>query len=193
MAAIMNEQTAHPRTADLRIDASWIIPVEPDQRSLADHSLLIRDGHIAALVPRDEADNWISRERVHLPNHVLIPGLVNLHTHAAMTLLRGFADDLPLMTWLNEFIWPAENRHVSSAFVRDGTRLACLEMLKTGVTCFNDMYFFPEAAARAVLQAGMRAALGIITVEFRSAYAVDAQLRTQARSAGADRKQGTPA
>jgi len=105
----------------------------------------------------------------------LIPGLVNLHTHAAMSLMRGIADDLALMDWLQNHIWPAESRMVSDSFVYDGTLLACAEMLRGGVTCFNDMYFFPEAAARAVLQAGMRAALGIITVEFRSAYAVDAQ------------------
>jgi 5-methylthioadenosine/S-adenosylhomocysteine deaminase len=137
------------KIADLRIDAGWIVPVEPDDTVLSGHSLLVKDGRIVALLPSGEADNWVSRERVHLPGHVLIPGLVNLHTHAAMTLLRGFADDLPLMTWLKNIIWPAENRHVSSAFVRDGTRLACLEMLKTGVTCFNDMYFFSDAVIEA--------------------------------------------
>jgi 5-methylthioadenosine/S-adenosylhomocysteine deaminase len=101
--------------------------------------------------------------------------MVNLHTHAAMALMRGLADDLALMDWLQNHIWPAEARMVSEEFVYDGTLLACAEMLRGGVTCFNDMYFFPEAAARAALRAGMRAALGIIAVEFRSAYAVDAQ------------------
>ncbi len=162
------------KTADLRIDAGWIVPVEPDDTVLNGHSLLVKDGRIVALLPSGEADNWVSRERVHLPGHVLIPGLVNLHTHAAMTLLRGFADDLPLMTWLQEHIWPAENRHVSVGFVRDGTRLACLEMLKAGVTCFNDMYFFSEAVVEAAVEAGMRVAAGLIVVDSPTPYAGDA-------------------
>jgi len=111
---------------------------------------------------------------VDLPNHALIPGLVNLHTHASMTLMRGLADDLPLMSWLKDHIWPAEAKHVSPEFVHDGTLLACAEMLRGGITCFNEMYFFPEAAARAALEAGMRAALGIIAFEFPTAYAADA-------------------
>ncbi len=111
---------------------------------------------------------------MRLPAHLLIPGLVNLHCHAAMSLLRGLADDLPLMTWLQEHIWPAEARHVSDEFVHDGSLLAAAEMLRGGITCFNDMYFFPEATARAALRAGIRASLGVITVEFPSAYATDA-------------------
>jgi 5-methylthioadenosine/S-adenosylhomocysteine deaminase len=98
---------------------------------------------------------------------------VNLHTHAAMALLRGLADDLPLMTWLQEHIWPAEGRWMSPDFVRDGTRLACLEMLKGGVTCFNDMYFFPDAAIEASLEARQRIAAGIIVVDFPTAYSAD--------------------
>ncbi|HZD19420.1 MAG TPA: amidohydrolase family protein, partial [Burkholderiales bacterium] len=104
---------------------------------------------------------------------MLIPGLVNAHTHAAMALMRGLADDLPLMRWLEEHIWPAEKRHVSAQFVRDGTLLACAEMLRGGITCFNDMYFFPEAALEAARAAGMRVALGIIVIEFPTAYASD--------------------
>jgi 5-methylthioadenosine/S-adenosylhomocysteine deaminase len=110
---------------------------------------------------------------VHLPEHVLIPGLVNAHTHAAMALMRGLADDLPLMRWLQEHIWPAETKHVSPRFVRDGTALACAEMLRGGITCFNDMYFYPEAALEAALEAGMRAAFGIIVIDFPTAYASD--------------------
>jgi 5-methylthioadenosine/S-adenosylhomocysteine deaminase len=113
--------------------------------------------------------------RVELPGHALIPGLINLHTHAAMSLMRGLADDRALMDWLRNHIWPVETRLVSADFVRDGTLLACAEMLRGGVTCFNDMYFYPEAAARAALAAGMRAALGIIVIEMPSAYAADAQ------------------
>lgn len=127
------------------------------------------------MLPTPEAErSYEPTKRVELPNHVLIPGLVNLHTHAAMTLLRGLADDRPLMVWLEDHVWPAETRHVSAEFVYDGTLLACAEMLRGGVTCFGEMYFFPEAAARAALDAGMRAALGIIAFEFPTAYAADA-------------------
>ncbi len=161
-------------SADLRIDASWIVPVRPADQVLNNHSLLVRDGVIAALVPTADAEkNWATAEHIRLPDHVLIPGLVNLHTHAAMNLLRGYADDLPLMTWLHDHIWPAEGRHVSAAFVRDGTRLACLEMLMGGVTCFNDMYFFAEAAVEASVEAGIRIAAGLIVVDSPTPYAAD--------------------
>jgi 5-methylthioadenosine/S-adenosylhomocysteine deaminase len=135
----------------------------------------VAGGRIVAVLPTAEAGRtYEAAERVDLPHHALIPGLVNLHTHAAMTLMRGLADDLPLMSWLKDHVWPAEAKHVSADFVYDGTLLACAEMLRGGVTCFNEMYFFPEAAARAALEAGMRAALGIIAFEFPSAYAADA-------------------
>ena len=158
--------------ADLLIDARWVVPVEPADTVLEHHSVAITGGKIVAVLPTTEAAaRFDARERVTLNTHVLIPGLINLHTHAAMTLMRGFADDLPLMTWLNDHIWPAEARHVSHEFVRSGTLLACAEMLRGGVTCINDMYFFPEAAAEAALRAGMRASLGMIALEFPTAYA----------------------
>ncbi|MEW5786721.1 MAG: TRZ/ATZ family hydrolase [Pseudomonadota bacterium] len=164
-----------PQTADLRIDAGWIVPVRPSGRVLTSHSLLVRDGCIAGLLPAAEADQlWHADRHLRLPNHALMPGLVNLHTHAAMNLLRGHGDDLPLMTWLNEHIWPAEARHVSPAFVRDGTRLACLEMLMGGVTCFNDMYFYPEAAVEAAVEAGIRIAAGLIVLDAPTGYGADA-------------------
>ena len=162
--------------ADTVLSARWIIPVEPAGTVLEDHSLVVRHGRIADLLPTAEAQTrFPSARRIDLDRHVLIPGLVNLHTHAAMTLMRGLADDLPLMEWLKNHIWPAEGKHVSQQFVRDGTLLACAEMLRAGVTCFNDMYFFPEASAQAVLQAKMRAAVGIIAVEFPTSYASDAE------------------
>jgi len=134
----------------------------------------VRDGLIEAVLPANEARaRFPSHDVVELRNHVLIPGLVNAHTHAAMTLLRGLADDLPLMRWLEDHIWPAEKRHVSAEFVRDGTLLACAEMLRGGITCFNDMYFFPESALESALAAGMRSAHGVIVIEFPSAYAAD--------------------
>jgi len=160
---------------DLLIEPRWIIPIEPEGVTLEGHALVVDGGRIVALLPAEEAAaQFAPRERVRLAEHVLLPGLVNLHTHAAMTLLRGYADDLPLMRWLEERIWPAEARQMSPAFVRDGTLLACWEMLRGGITCFNDMYFFPEAAAEAALEAGMRAALGITVIEFPTAYASDA-------------------
>jgi 5-methylthioadenosine/S-adenosylhomocysteine deaminase len=161
---------------DTLIHAAWVAPVEPPGTLLAGHCVALRDGRIAALVPSvDVPGAFSAREEVRLDRHLLIPGLVNLHGHAAMALLRGIADDLPLMTWLREHVWPAEARHVGDEFVHDGSLLAAAEMLRGGTTCFNDMYFFPEATARAALKAGIRASLGMIAVEFPSAYAADAQ------------------
>jgi 5-methylthioadenosine/S-adenosylhomocysteine deaminase len=160
---------------DLLISARWVIPVEPAGAVLDDHSVAVAGGRIVAVLPQAQAaGRFQALEHLRLDRHALIPGLVNLHTHAAMTLLRGLADDLPLMAWLKDHIWPAESRHVSPEFVYDGTLLACAEMLRGGVTCFNEMYFFPEAAARAARDSGMRAALGIIAFEFPTAYAADA-------------------
>jgi 5-methylthioadenosine/S-adenosylhomocysteine deaminase len=158
------------------IEPRWVIPVEPAATVLEAHAVAVEGRHIAAVLPASEAvKRYPDAERILLPGHVLIPGLINLHTHAAMTLMRGMADDLALMDWLQNHIWPAEGRLVSDEFVHDGTLLACAEMLQGGITCFNDMYFFPEAAARAALQASTQPALGIIAIEFRSAYASDAQ------------------
>jgi 5-methylthioadenosine/S-adenosylhomocysteine deaminase len=141
---------------------------------LAEHAVAVRDGRIEAVLPAREAlERFDGYEEVALQSHALIPGLVNAHTHAAMSLMRGLADDLPLMRWLQEHIWPAESRHVSPEFVADGTRLACAEMLRGGITCFNDMYFFPEASLDAALAAGLRSAHGAIVIEFPSAYAAD--------------------
>lgn len=164
-----------PRQIDTLIQARWIVPVEPENVALEHHALAIDDGEILAILPVDEArQRYQARETTLLPQHVLLPGLVNLHTHAAMSLLRGYADDKPLMSWLQDHIWPAENRHVSHRFVRDGTLLAAAEMLRGGVTCFSDMYFFPGATAEATLKTGIRAALGLVVFEFPSTYASDA-------------------
>ncbi len=158
------------------IEARWVLPVEPDGVLLSDHAIVVQNGLIKAVLPTHEARaRFPVAERVSLADHIVMPGLVNLHTHAAMTLLRGLADDLPLMAWLNHHIWPAEGKHASARFVHDGTLIACAEMIRGGITCFNDMYFYPEAAAQAALEAGMRAALGIIVIEFPTAYASDPQ------------------
>ena len=169
----------NPRHAEIAssfiVYPRWLVPIEPADRVLTDHAVAVSHGKIEALLPAAEArQRFSSYESVVLDEHILIPGLVNAHTHAAMTLMRGLADDLPLMSWLQEHIWPAEKRHVSPDFVRDGTFLACAEMLRGGITCFNDMYFFPDAALESALEAGMRSSHGIIVIEFPSAYAVDA-------------------
>ncbi len=157
---------------DTLIHAGWIIPVVPQGRLLSDAAIAIRAGQIVAVCDYEEAlRRFQPGETVDLPDHALIPGLVNAHTHAAMTLLRGIADDLPLMEWLNEHIWPREMRWVDEGFVRTGTRLALAEMLRGGITCFSDMYFYPDIAAQVVREAGMRAALGLIFVDFPTPWA----------------------
>ena len=159
---------------DLQIDARWVIPVNPAGRVLEHHCVAVHDGRVLAVLPAAEANAaYLPAERVSLPGHALIPGLVNSHTHASMALMRGLADDLTLMQWLQDRIWPAEAKHVSPQFVYDGTLLACAEMLRGGITCFNEMYFYPGDAARAALDMGMRAALGLIIVDFPTAYAAD--------------------
>ncbi len=167
--------TPQPETAATVVEARWVIPVDPPRAVLPHHAVVIAGGRIRELLPVEEArSRYPGARRIELAGHALIPGLINLHTHAAMTLMRGLADDRPLMDWLQNHVWPVELKLVSPEFVRDGTLLACAEMLRGGVTCFNDMYFFPEAAAGAALKAGMRAALGMIVIEFPSPYAADA-------------------
>ena len=161
-------------TVDTLLHARWVIPIEPDDRVLSEHTLAIHEGRIVALLPTAAARaQYQARDEVSLDRHALLPGLVNAHTHAAMSLLRGLADDLPLMDWLQHHIWPAEARWVNETFVRDGSELAIAEMLRGGITCFNDMYFFPESAARAARQAGMRATVGMIVIDAPTAYAKD--------------------
>lgn len=153
----------------------WIAPVAPRPEVLSHHAVVVDDERIAAVLPLDEAlARHPDAERIDLPGHLLIPGLVNLHTHASMALLRGIGDDLPLKRWLEERIWPLEARLMSPEFVFDGAMLACAEMLAGGITCFNDMYFFPEQVAAAASVLGMRAALGIIVIDFPSAYGTGA-------------------
>jgi 5-methylthioadenosine/S-adenosylhomocysteine deaminase len=175
-----------PEPVDLRIDAGWIIPVEPPG-VLTGHALIVNSGKIVALLPVEAADDaFAPRTTLDLPTHALIPGLVNAHTHAAMTLMRGVADDLPLKAWLDEHIWPLEARFLAPEFVYDGTLLGAAEMLRGGVTCCNDMYFYPDAAARAYETAGMRAMLGMPVLEFPTPYAMDADTCLQRGLAARD-------
>lgn len=160
------------QTIDTVLDARWVIPVEPAQQVLDHHAVAVHEGRIVDVLPSAlVATRYSVRERVPLVSHVLIPGLVNAHTHSAMSLFRGLADDLPLMRWLKDFIWPAEARWVNREFCRDGVLLAAIEMLKGGTTCFNDMYFFPDATAAAAREARMRACVGLIVIDFPTGWA----------------------
>ncbi len=164
---------------DVKIDtllhARWIIPVEPENTVLEHHSLAINNGCIEAILPSEKArSKYQATDEVELGEHLLIPGLINAHTHAAMNLFRGLANDLPLMDWLNNHIWPAEQKWVDPEFVKDGTRLAVAEMIRGGTTCFNDMYFFPDHTAEVCAAAGMRTVVGLILIDFPTAWANDA-------------------
>ena len=164
------------RPVDTLLTARWIIPVEPEGCVLENHALIIQSGRIADILPAATASRqYESACRLDFPAHALIPGLINTHTHAAMTLLRGLADDLPLMAWLQDHIWPAETRWVNPEFVHDGSQLAMAEMLRGGITCFNDMYFFPDVVAGAATACGMRACIGLIVVDFPTAWAQNPQ------------------
>lgn len=168
--------SSHPTIqADLVIEARWIATVASQQPLLENHAVIVQAGNIVEILPIAQArQKYSATSLVCLDEHVLIPGLINLHTHAPMSLMRGIADDVALMPWLHQHIWPAEQAVVSEAYVQDATLLACAEMLSGGITCFNDMYFYPQATAVAVNQAGMRANLGLLVLEFPSAYASDA-------------------
>ena len=156
------------------IHARWIIPVEPQQTVYDNYSLVIEQGKILDLLSTDKCHKKYHSQIEHdLNSHALIPGFINTHTHAAMSLMRGIADDLPLMEWLSEHIWPAEAKFIDYQFVKDGTSLAIAEMLRCGTTTFNDMYFFPDAAAKSAQEAGIRACLGLIVIDFPSAWAKD--------------------
>lgn len=160
-----------PDSIDLIIKAHWIIPVVPANRVLENCAIAIHKGKIQALMPAEEAERrYLAKETINLGSHVVIPGLVNAHGHSAMSLLRGYADDQPLHTWLNDHIWPIEGRWVNEDFVRDGTELALAEMIKTGTTCFADMYFYPEQAAQACLNAQMRCQLAFPILDFPTAW-----------------------
>ncbi|MFT4564193.1 MAG: 5-methylthioadenosine/S-adenosylhomocysteine deaminase [Gammaproteobacteria bacterium] len=157
---------------DQILHASWVIPVEPGASSLADHCVAISGDRIVDVLPSVIAREQLSADlELELSGHALIPGFINCHTHAAMSLFRGLADDLPLSDWLEHHIWPAESRCVDRQFVRDGTLLAAAEMLRGATTCFNDMYFFPDETAAAAIEAGIRAVIGMIVIGFPSAWA----------------------
>ncbi len=164
------------QSIDTLLSARWIIPVEPRETVLEDHSIALLNGRILEILPTSEASARYQPDvSVKRDKHVLIPGLINAHTHAGMSLLRGLADDMPLMQWLNEHIWPAENRWVNEEFTHDSVQLAIAEMLRGGVTCFNDMFYFSEVIAHTAANCGMRACVGLIVLDFPTMYASNAE------------------
>ena len=166
----MSDIQAHP--IDLLIEARWVVPIEPHAVVLENHAVAIDGGNILALLPIAAARAaYAPRERVELGEHALIPGLVNSHTHNPMTLLRGLADDLPLMVWLQQHIWPAEARVIGPEFVRDGVELAVAEMLRGGTTCANENYFFPDVIGATYRKLGFRAVVGLPVIQFPTAWA----------------------
>lgn len=166
--------SGQPLPVDLVLRARWVVPVQPLGQVLEDHAVVVHGGAVVALLPHGEATaRFAPAERVDLGEHVLVPGLVNAHTHNPMTLLRGMADDMPLMTWLREHIWPVEAKVLGPEFVRDGVELAIAEMLRGGTTCANENYFFPDVAAATYRAHGFRAVVGLPIIEFPSAWARD--------------------
>src|SRR5690606_1886373 len=159
---------------DLLLLPDWVVPVGPAGVVLRQHAVGIRNGCIALIAPREQALSMEAREVRALPGMLLAPGLVNAHGHAAMSLFRGLADDLPLLPWLQDHIWPAEATWVDEQFVRDGSELAIAEHLKGGVTCFSDMYFYPRVTSEVVHDSGIRAQLCVPVMNFAAPGALDA-------------------
>lgn len=163
---------SNPQPVDLIIEARWVVPVEPHAVVLEHHAAVVDADRIVALMPIAQARAaYAPRERVELGEHALIPGLVNSHTHNPMALLRGLADDLPLMVWLQQHIWPAEAKVLGPEFVRDGVELAVAEMLRGGTTCANENYFFPDVIGATYRKLGFRAVVGLPVIEFPTAWA----------------------
>ncbi|HMZ91140.1 MAG TPA: TRZ/ATZ family hydrolase [Pseudomonadales bacterium] len=165
----------HLQQIDLLIEARWIIPIIPAGEVLEHQAIAIDQGAIRDLLPSTEArQKYRPRQHLTLHEHVLLPGLVNAHGHAAMSLFRGLADDLPMMEWLTDHIWPAEQHWVSETFVEDGTELAIAEMLRSGTSCFADMYFFPDRVARVASRSGIRAQVCFPVLDFPTLWAQQA-------------------
>ncbi len=163
-----------PPEVELLIEARWILPMSEELPVLEKHAIAIDAGRLFGPWPVEEAHRHVSpKQTLRMEHHALLPGLINAHNHAGMSLMRGYADDLPLMTWLNEHIWPAEARHVTPDFVADGTRLAMAEMLRSGTTTFADMYLAPEPVAEAVERFGMRAQLCTPLIDFPTPWSAD--------------------
>ena len=160
------------KNIDLLIHARWLITCEDNNQTLENHALAIKDGNIIDILPsRTASEHYQATAEEHYTNHAVLPGLINAHTHLAMNLFRGLADDLPLMTWLSDHVWVAEAKWVDHAFVYDGSLLAMAEMIRGGSTCFNDMYFFMDATAEATIKAGIRGSIGMTVIDVPTAWA----------------------
>ncbi len=157
--------------ADLIITPQWLLTVNDSNQVLRNHSLVVNQGLIVDILPTESAQVNYHAEHRKLPGHILAPGLINAHMHMGMNLLRGYADDLPLMEWLENHIWPAEAKWVAEDFVADGSRLAIAESLLGGTTCVNDMYFFADVTAQIARSSGIRASIGLIVLDFPTAWA----------------------
>ena len=168
----MTATDTHRSIVDTILEARWVIPVEPHGAVLEQHAVALAGDAIAEILPIDAArSKYPDAQRVELSSHALIPGLINAHTHNPMTLMRGLADDLPLMAWLQQHVWPAEGKVMGPEFVRDGVELAIAEMLRGGTTCCSENYFFPDVQAATYLRHGFRAVVGLPFIEFPSAWA----------------------
>ena len=161
-----------PKPVDSIVSAKWIIPVVPSVE-YENHSLIIHEGKILDIVPTENVDDLYTAtsERVELKDHAILPGLINMHTHSAMTLTRSIVDGVDLSTWLNNYIWPVERKFVSEDFCLTGVQKACIEMIRSGTTCFNDMYFYPEITASVADSCGLRAAVGVPILNFGTNWA----------------------
>lgn len=159
---------------DQLIHARWVLPIAPNNIVLEHHSIAIDKGKIIAVLPTQLAEKqYEAKEVQHRPTHAIMPGLVNTHTHTPMNLFRGLADDLPLMDWLNNHIWPAEKATINKETVHLGARLAIAEMLRGGTTCFSDHYFFPDVIANTAIDAGIRATVGQVFMNVPTDWAAD--------------------
>ncbi len=156
--------------ADLILSPEWLLTVDEQNRVLREHSLVVRSGKIIDILPTTVALTSYEARQDSLPDQIVCPGLINAHTHMSMNLLKGIADDLPLMDWLQNHIWPAESQWVSENYVTDGSRLAIAESLLGGTTCFNDMYFFPDITARIASAVGIRSSVGLIVLDFPTVW-----------------------
>ena len=168
---MLNCFPVHAEKVDMIVSADHIVTMDEQNSVISDGAIAIKQGVIVAIDDRQTVEkNFSAKENIDGNNRVLMPGLINGHTHAAMTLFRGIADDLPLMDWLTKYIFPAEIRFVDPEFVRVGTQLACLEMIKGGTTVFVDMYFHPKEIAKVVEECGVRAIIGASVIEQKSGY-----------------------
>lgn len=162
-------------TVDIIINAKWIITGIENQAALHNHSLVIEKGIIKKISPTAEiSQHYTARQTDNYSEHVVMPGLINAHTHIGMNYFRGLADDLALMNWLQNHIWPAEKAWLGHEFVKDASLFAIAEMIRSGTTCFNEMFFFLQATAEAIDISGIRGHIGITVLEFPTNWAENA-------------------